>query len=617
VVLSGPTTVAALTLGGGTTTNGGTVNAAAGVTVAEGAIFANSGAVDTSVLTVDGRIANSGSISATTSATIASGGFLSNNGLLTSPLLSVAGTLRGTGTVNAPTTVAGTLAPGNSPGTLTFNAPVRLVAGATAEFDIDGAGTGTGAGNYSRVIVAGAGNGFTANGTLLPVLRGITGSASNTYTPPLGQQFQIVQAAGGVTGTFAAFAQPAGLAPNTRLDALYSANAVTLVATPAQYGNLVALGVPQTAPEMAVGRALDTIRPAPNARMTPAQAAVFVPLYETPLGAIAPTFDELAPTIYSDGAMAARNAWYEVDGSIANQLAARRDGTAPAGDATMAKAPGAFGATIWTTGIGQSASVAGSGQPGYHGTVAGAVAGIDVPVASSLVPGLVVGVAVGGATTNTATGGSTEDGSLVQFAGYGGAQFGRVFVDGQASYVHVDRGVRRDVGVVNGSSVGSGQANGGGGSVEGGVHLSYAAWTVEPVVSLSALSLKTGAIAETGGGVADVRVGAQSLGSLQSLAAARVGRTFAIGPLQAIHATATLGWQHEFLDVAPKSAVSFAAFGTPLSVAAAPISRDAAVLGAGFDVPVGAAVAVYASYRQVLGARSNSENATAGLRVVW
>jgi outer membrane autotransporter protein len=282
----------------------------------------------------------------------------------------------------------------------------------------------------------------------------------------------------------------------------------------------------------------------------------------------------------------------------------------------MATAPGAFGSTIWTTGISQSASVAGSGQPGYHGTVAGAVAGIDVPVATSLVPGLVVGVAIGGAATNTATGGSTEDGSLVQFAAYGGAQFGRVFVDGQASYLHVDRGVRRDVGVVNGSSVGSGQANGGGGSVEGGVRLTYAAWTIEPVLALSALSLKTGAIAESGG-VADVRIGAQSLGSLQSLAAARVERSFGIGPTQIVHATATLGWQHEFLDVAPKSAVSFASFGTPLSVAAAPISRDAAVLGAGFDVPVTSAVAVYASYRQVLGDRSSSENATAGLRVVW
>ena len=65
-------------------------------------------------------------------------------------------TLRGTGTITTPTTILGTLAPGNSPGTLTFTAPLTLTPGATLALDIDGTGTGTGAGNYSRVLVQGA-----------------------------------------------------------------------------------------------------------------------------------------------------------------------------------------------------------------------------------------------------------------------------------------------------------------------------------------------------------------------------------------------------------------------------------------------------------------------------
>ena len=43
-----------------------------------------------------------------------------------------------------------------------------------------------GKGNYSRLLVVGAGHQFIANGTLEPLLRGITGDATNTFTPVLG-----------------------------------------------------------------------------------------------------------------------------------------------------------------------------------------------------------------------------------------------------------------------------------------------------------------------------------------------------------------------------------------------------------------------------------------------
>ena len=62
----------------------------------------------------------------------------------------------------------------------------------------------TGAGNYSRVIVTGAANTYTAAGTLLPLLRGITGSATNSYTPPIGQDFLVVSAQGGLVGSMPA-----------------------------------------------------------------------------------------------------------------------------------------------------------------------------------------------------------------------------------------------------------------------------------------------------------------------------------------------------------------------------------------------------------------------------
>jgi hypothetical protein len=136
-------------------------------------------------------------------------------------------------------------------GTLTFTAPVVLTSGSTSEFDIDG--TGTGAGNYSRIIVTGAGNTATVAGVLEPLLRGITGSATNTYSPPIGQLFPVLIAQGGVTGSYASLTQPAGLPTGTRFDAIYAPLSLTLAVTPSFYGNLPLAGLPETANEAACG----------------------------------------------------------------------------------------------------------------------------------------------------------------------------------------------------------------------------------------------------------------------------------------------------------------------------------------------------------------------------
>jgi autotransporter-associated beta strand protein len=137
-------------------------------------------------LLLDGPFFTMGSLAVASNVTAS--GLISVDGDFTAPSLYVGptGSLRGVGQINAPTRVDGLLAPGNSPGTLTFATPVVLGPGSVTQFDIDGSGTGTGAGNYSRIIVSGAGNTYTAAGTLLPLLRGITGGATNSYTPPIG-----------------------------------------------------------------------------------------------------------------------------------------------------------------------------------------------------------------------------------------------------------------------------------------------------------------------------------------------------------------------------------------------------------------------------------------------
>ncbi|WP_093535100.1 autotransporter-associated beta strand repeat-containing protein [Stenotrophomonas rhizophila] len=165
-------------------------------------------------------------------------GTLSANGVLLSNVqVERDGTVRGTGTIAGNMRVDGTLAPGNSPGTLAVTGTVTLTDDATLQIDIDGYGTGAGAGNYSRLLVSGAAGRFVANGTLQPLLRGISGNAGNTFTPKVGDMFRIVSGEGGVTGTFDRILQPTeGLAASTRFQVYYTTGFdIDLYVTPAAY----------------------------------------------------------------------------------------------------------------------------------------------------------------------------------------------------------------------------------------------------------------------------------------------------------------------------------------------------------------------------------------------
>ncbi|MDQ1064249.1 autotransporter-associated beta strand repeat-containing protein [Stenotrophomonas sp. SORGH_AS_0282] len=165
-------------------------------------------------------------------------GTLSANGVLLSNVqVEREGTVRGTGTIAGNMRVDGTLAPGNSPGTLAVTGTVALTDDATLQIDIDGYGTGAGAGNYSRLLVSGAAGRFVANGTLQPLLRGISGNAGNTFTPKVGDMFRIVSGEGGVTGTFDRILQPTeGLAARTRFQVYYTTGFdIDLYVTPTAY----------------------------------------------------------------------------------------------------------------------------------------------------------------------------------------------------------------------------------------------------------------------------------------------------------------------------------------------------------------------------------------------
>ena len=172
-------------------------------------------------------------------------GTLAINGLLGFDLMTVAdgATLQGSGVGNGNVLVlsGGRLSPGNSPGTMYVSGDVTLNEGAIFVTEIDGNiySAAGGAGTYDRLVLTGEGATFTAGGSINPILRGISGSANNTFTPGIGDVFTVVTA-DNIEGAFDALSQPQdGLAANTRFKLIYNQDSIQLALVADSLGLLV------------------------------------------------------------------------------------------------------------------------------------------------------------------------------------------------------------------------------------------------------------------------------------------------------------------------------------------------------------------------------------------
>jgi len=271
------------TYSGGTIVDGGDVEVASGSSLGSGAVVLNGGTLHTTAtlaagqqLLVSGNAqakvdagttallsgtisdvgsnscfskTGAGTLNLTGSASLHNGtcvqeGMLRANGLLDSSVqVAAAGTLRGIGHINGNVSVSGTLAPGNSPGLLTQSGTTTMQTGSTFQEDIDGTSMGNGASHYSHLDISGGQFVINSGVSLAPQLRGITGNASNTFTPQVGDVFRVVTADGGIVGRFNTLNQPtSGLAPNTRFTAFYSSNSVDLALTPSSYASYLGQG---------------------------------------------------------------------------------------------------------------------------------------------------------------------------------------------------------------------------------------------------------------------------------------------------------------------------------------------------------------------------------------
>ncbi len=527
------------------------------------------------------------------------------DGAFFAPALTVASgaTLSGTGLIAAPASIAGRLAPGDDPGTLTFADSLTLQPGATSVFDIDGTGTGAGAGNYSRIIVLPPAS-YTAAGQLQPILRGITGSATNSFTPQLGQAFGIVTA-GAVHGSYAGLTQPTGLAPNTRFDVLYSPTAIDLFTTPASYAAFAAVGSQNTA---SIAQALDAGRPSAGTALTAQQSAIYAPLYPLNAAQLPRALAQLSPQIAADSLIVDRNGWLLANRSIENELQAERGFAADSQSQNTLLA----GRKLWFSGLGQTANVNGNAAS-FHTSLSGFLAGIDAKLLPALTTGLAIGYENTGAGTTTA---ANLSGDGVQLAAYADYRFGQAFLDGQIGGSLYEANTRQYLSASGIAPAGHNNGNAIGGSISGGYDLTAAAWQFEPSLSLTNARFSQNASTATAGGLG-ISAAAAAIDSTQSLLSAALQRAFPLGQL-ALVPDLRLGWNHEY---AQDSATVIAGLtglpGQGFGVASAPIGRNAALLGVGVTLVTRQRLSLFATYTGYISGAGNLQDFSGGVRIAF
>ena len=566
-------------------------------------------------------------------------GTLSLNGVWTSPVtVASAGTLRGAGTIAAPVDVAGALRPGNSPGTLTVAGPVRFAPGSVFGLDIDGTGTGAGAGTYARLLALGPSGTVSANGTLVPVLRGITGNAGNGFTAGLGQRFSVLVAQAGLTGSFSGLAQPAaGLPAATRFDALYGATGLDLVVTPAAYGTLAPLGLAQTGNARMVGAALDRARPQAGTRPDAARARVFDPLYAAAPGTLVGVLASLSGQSYGDAVMTDLTARRLVTATIdrhltlggggasfstggaglgPNRTAIDLRGGAGAPDQPLAAGEG----RIWADALyGFGARAGDRAAGGANLEAGGLLLGVDRQVQrDTLVGGAFSYLRDTGASRNGGTGIGLGTFSADSYGGtlYGTTRLGAVVLRGTAGGAYADGRVNRTV------TLGSALVRASGAPAGADISLSgFAGYAIDtglpvdivPELGLGYDRLTRGRVAERGG-LAEQAFTTAALDGARILAGGRLA-SLAMDETAGLRFEARAYWAHELADTA--AIVRSRLFGVPFSTRTSALARDGAVLGVSLSGAVAPGVSLSASYTGEVRPGATAQVFSAGLQAAW
>lgn len=486
------------------------------------------------------------------------------------------GLLKGSGTVG-PTTVAGTVAPGNSIGTLHIVGPYTQAAGSVYEVEIDAAG------NSDLIDVVGT---ATLNGGTVQVVPLPDFALATPYT--------ILTATGGVTGTFAGASMgfsSAFLSPQLA----YGTNDVTF--TIAQTADFVDAALTPNQRAAATGAdSLGAGSPVWDAIALLSSASDAPAAFDALSGEVHASAQSvlIGDSRFVREAMGARlrTAFAGVGAEAVPALAYGDDGraVAPADADRFAVWGHAFGSWGEWDSDGNAASL--SRDTG------GFFLGGDMAVAEVWRLGLLAGYSSSSFDIDDrASSGSADSYHLGAYAGTEIGALGLRFGGAWSRHEIETTRMAAFPGFADTLSAGY-DADTAQIFAEAGYRIDTARASFEPFANLAYVNLGTDGFTETGGPAALTAASADQDTTFTTLGL-RAETVLPFGDTTArLHGV--LGWRHAFGDIVPATDLAFAG-GSIFTIAGVPIAEDAAIIKAGFDVALGRNASLGIAYNGQIG----------------
>lgn len=509
-----------------------------------------------------GRLAVNGSLQSTV--TVNDGGVLGGNGRI------------GALVVNR----GGVVAPGNSIGTLRVASDVTFQPGSTYAVEVDSTGS-------DRLVSDGQIAVGGANLALDLQNPGVS-LQSQQATSLVGRQFDILDAAGGVQGSFAQV----------------QSNALFLGGGLAYTGSGVRLAVQRNATSFA------SVGLTANQRSVAAAA--------DRLGAGNPVYESL---LLSADAASAQQAFDQLSGEIhpavgnllLNDSRQLRDAV---GERTRLQGVEGQDNGLWVKALGAWGKADGdSGHARYSSSIGGMLLGIDGQMSEDTR----VGVFTGYSDSSLSMGDGRHSSASVDsyhLGAYAGKELEQLRLSVGASHSWHRIETKRELQYNEVSDRQKSKRDAQSTQVFG-----EAAWKVElpsvalePFANLAYVHIASDSFREHGGAAA-LKGGQDNRDAWLSTLGMRAGKQLQLSSGQAVELAATLGWQHNLSSTGADQHLAFAGQGDTYKVQALSLDRHAAVVGARVGIALSREARVNLDYNGLLGSRDKSHGV--GLTLDW
>ncbi|WP_199084402.1 autotransporter domain-containing protein [Bosea sp. ASV33] len=501
------------------------------------------------------------------------------------------GRLQGTGTVGD-TIVSGTIAPGNSIGTLNIAGNVTFHPGSIYEVEINAAGQG------DRIVATGA---ATISGGTVRVLAGM-----GDYAPATTYTILTANGATGVNGSFnGVTSNLAFLDPSLSYDANNVYLTMTRNATSFQ-------NVGVTRNQMATGGGVESLR-------------FGNPLYNAVLNLSAPqartAFDQLSGEIHASAKASMIEDSRFVRNAINDRIRAAFDGVGASGAMVTTYVDGkpvpvaanTNGVALWGQGFGSWGHTDGDGNAArLNRKTGGFFLGLDTPVFDTWRFGAVAGYSNTSFDTKDRHSSGSSDNYHLGL--YGGTNWGNIAFRTGAAYTWQDVSTKRSVNVSSFGNNLRGDYNAGTAQIFGELayRVNMGATRFEPFANLAYVNLHTDGFSERGGAAALTSPSSNTDATFTTLGL-RASSSFEVNGAS-LTAKGALGWRHAFGGVTPISTMRFDG-GSAFTVAGVPIARNAAVIEAGLDLALTANAALGVSYGGQFGSGISDQSVKANFNV--